>query len=239
MTDMINETAPSLDTSSNVSSTPENVVTTAAPETVSHEKTLPQSEVNELVGKIKKETYEKARREVLSEVQKTHTPESISSQQNIGSMPISDDHIRQLITEQANRAAMQAQAERVAHEFNNKMLAAKEKYPDFEQVVAQVNFAQIPSIVNFANSLDNTADIMYDIAKNPSKFASVLTLAGTAPNLAEMELRRLSESIKKNEDASKQPSASEPLSQIRPSITGTDNGSKTIRDLRKESWLRG
>jgi len=239
MTDMTNDTAQSLDNTNNVQNSAASEVI-ATPETVPQEKMLAQSEVNELVGKIKKDTYEKARRDFDFTAQKAAQVQQISvPQQNIGDYPISDDHIRQLITEQAQQAFMQAQAERVAHEFNNKMLAARERYPDFDEVTSDLEYGKMASIVQMANGFDNTADIMYDLSKNPSKFSDVFVWSATNPKLAERELRKLSESIKRNQEAAKLPAASQPLSQIKPSITGTDNGSKTVQDLRKESWLRG
>ena len=207
------------------------------------EKVLKQSEVDKIVGSVKRDTLDKARREYESKLQQAQVqtqPASYaqSNQLNVGNN-LPDDHIRRLINEEAQKQAQYTEANRVAHEFISKLEATKSKYPDFEEKVSQLNLPSIPQIVGIANSMDNTGDIMYEIATNPSKFASVMVLAHTAPHLAQAELRRLSESIKHNEAAAKQPSAAEPLSQVKPSTTGTDNGSSSVRDLRKQSWLRG
>jgi hypothetical protein len=63
-------------------------------------------------------------------------------------------------------------------------------------------------------------------------------LSQSAPLLAQREMHKLSDSIKKNEEAKSQPSVDEPLQPIKHSTVGTDNGSLTVRDLRKQSWLR-
>jgi len=207
------------------------------------EKLLKQSEVNDIIGSAKREAYEKGKRESLAEYQKTQAPvqtNSYAPNQTIGGMAqLSDDKIRQLINEESQKMTNMAVAQRIANEFTQKMMAAKDKYPDFEQVVGELNLVDMPQIVNWANSLDNTADVMYELAKYPEKLSSVTVLAYTNPRKATVLLQKLSDSIKQNESALKQPSASEPLSQIKPSTTGTDNGSKTVSDLRKQPWLRG
>jgi hypothetical protein len=195
------------------------------------EKMLRQSEVNDLVGSIRKEAYEKGKREAA---------QVVPQQQNAGDanqMP--DDRIRHLIQQESARMTQEAIANKVAQEFVQKMEASKDKYPDFEQSISKLNLPSIPQIVNWSNSLDNTADVMYDIAKHPAKFANLLMLSHTAPHLAVEELQNLSASIKQNSAALKQQTPAEPLSQIKPSTTGTDNGSMNVSDLRKQSWLRG
>lgn len=207
------------------------------------EKLLKQSEVNEIIGSAKREAYEKGKRESLAEYQKSqaHVQQpNYNANQTIGGMPqLSDEKIRQLINEEAQKMTNMAVAQKIANEFTQKMMAAKDKYPDFEQVVGELNLVDMPQIVNWANSLDNTADVMYELAKYPEKLSSVTVLAYTNPRKATVLLQKLSDSIKQNESALKQPSASEPLSQIKPSTTGTDNGSRTVSDLRKQPWLRG
>lgn len=229
----VSNAAPSQDNTVSSAATP---VTESKPEV--QEKVLKQSEVDKIVGNVKRETLEKARREYESKMQMAQTPPATQSyNENQVSMP--EEQLRRMINEEAQKQANYAAANRVAQEFISKLEATKSKYPDFEEKVSALNLPSIPQIVGIANSMDNTGDIMYEIANNPSKFASVMVLAHTAPHLAEAELRRLSDSIKKNEAAAKQPTANEPLSQVKPSITGTDNGSSSVRDLRKQSWLRG
>jgi len=200
------------------------------------EKLLKQSEVNEIVGFVRKEAAERARREALAELQKTQT---VNNDRDLNSVDLNDDRIRKIISEENERAANQAVANKIAMEFTQKMISAKNKYPDFEEVVTQLDLPNVPEIVHWTNSLDNTADVMYDIAKNPSKFANVLMLAQRAPHLAQAELQRLSSSIKKNQEAQAQAQPKEPLSQINPSSAGMDNGKMSLSDLKKAPWLRG
>jgi hypothetical protein len=202
------------------------------------EKLIPQSELNKIVGRVREEArqdgYARARAEMSA-------VEPQQSEQQQGYQSHSRENIEQLVAEKIKEQAQLEVAKKIAGDFTNKLLAAKEKYPDFEETVAQLNLPTIPQIVHWANSLDNTADVMYDIAKNPAKFANILMLSNNAPLLAQRELQKLSSSIKKNEEAksaAENVSVGEPLSQLKPSVTGTDNGKPTIRDLRKQSWMR-
>jgi len=203
------------------------------------EKMLSQSEVNELVGKLKRESYEKGLKEGSSKAtsESSYQPRNNDAASNL----LEDDRIRQLIRDESERQTQMNMAKKIADEFTQKIISAKEsnKYPDFEEKVSSLNLPDIPHIVGWANSLPNTADILYDMAKNPSKFANVMFLSQTSPRLAFSELQKLSSSIKENEEAVKQPTAAEPLSQLKPSTTGTGNGSMSVSDFRKQSYLKG
>lgn len=196
------------------------------------EKVLKQSEVNELVGRIKHEAYSKGQRDALANTQQ--------QTQSMGGMQgMSSEQVRQLISEEAQKQTHQASAMKVAQDFVAKMESGKGKHDDFEQTVAELDLKSIPHIVQLATGMDNTADIMYELGRNPSKVATLTTLAYVNPRLAQIEMQKLSKSIKDNEAGENAPSSNEPLSQIRPSTIGKDNGSNTIRDLRKKAWARG
>lgn len=207
------------------------------------EKVLTQSEVNDLIGRKKAEAYEQGKREALAQFQPAPQAQQQQVSQMGGMQQFNPDQLRNMVAEEAQRQlqyhAQMAQGERIANEFTQKMMSAKDKYPDFEQVVSGLDFSKIPQIVQLANGSENTADIMYDLAQNPHKIANLLTLANTDPRLAHQGMQKLSASIKQNQSVENQKNAREPLSQVTPSITGTDNGSQTISDLRKQPWLRG
>ena len=102
-----------------------------------------------------------------------------------------------------------------------------------------LELSTIPEVVQLANTVDNTADVMYELGKNPHKVASLLTLTRYGNvKLAYAETKKLSDSIKQNQNALQQPVPPEPLSQLKPSNVGTDNGVLTVRELRKQSHLR-
>lgn len=214
---------------------------TKVDETKSEERSFNQYQVNDIVKEAKREAVERVKREYetqqANQQASSQIPaQNVSDQQNGGN--ISDDRLRSLISQESERMSLQQEAIRIANEFTNKLVAAKGKYPDLEEKVNSLNLTQVPQIAQWANSLDNTADVIYDIASNPSKFANILTLAHTAPHLAMTELNKLSSSIKKNDAASQEKSPPAPLGQIKPTTTGTDNGVMSIRDLKNQEWLK-
>ncbi len=56
-----------------------------------------------------------------------------------------------------------------------------------------------------------------------------------SPNMAQSDIAKLSHSIKANESAAAQAqqSAAAPLSQVKPSTTGADNGSMSVKDYKR------
>lgn len=198
---------------------------------VPEEKVLKQSEVNELVGRIKREAFEKGKQEALAASQ-AQPPQG----QSMGGMSqITDDHIRGLISEEAQKQAQLAGVQQTISNFVQQMDAGKGKYSDFDETVAKLgNLQNIPHIVKMAADTGSAEDVMYELGRNPGKVASLTTLAYINPHLAESEMKRLVESIKTNQQAAKEPSAKEPLSQVRPSTVGTDSGSPSVKDLRRK-----
>lgn len=221
------------------------VVATAAPEvkevianTNQEEKLLKQSEVNSIVSAVKREAYEKAKRDATQELEQRAASQQSAGNEATSNQGFDEETVRKMITEEAEKMSRMANAQKTVNEFTQKMLAAKDKHEDFEDTVAQLNLPTIPHVIEWANSLDNTADVMYELGKTPSKLANVLMLASTSPQLAVSEMKRLSGSIKKNQEAAQnEAKAPQPLSQVKPSPSGTDSGTMTIKDLRKQDWL--
>lgn len=202
------------------------------------EKMLPQSEVNELAGKIRADAYEKGKREAIMSQQM-----SASGAQQMAQGSLNEEQVRQMMRDEAQKInAQQAQmleAQRIVGEFASKMDLGKEAYTDFEDTVRQLDLRAIPEIVQLANSVGNTADIMYDLGKNPYKIANLKVLAQTSPHLARAEMNRLSQSITSNKQAVAQVSTREPLGQMKPSTASVDSGPMTLKDMKRQKWARG
>ena len=212
------------------------------------EKMVPQSEVNRIVGSQKAEAYERGKQEALAQLQAQQASQQQQAQmsqapQGEGSMggmqQVSQDEIRRMIAEEHERSSNMAQANQIAYEFTQKMDAGNAKYPDFQEVVGKLDLSKVPHLVQMSNQYPNTADVIYDIAKNPMKLAQLQILYHTSPQLAQSEISKLANSIKANQSADFVPSVDEPLSQIKPYTIGTDNGTKTVTDWRSKSYLRG
>jgi len=91
-----------------------------------------------------------------------------------------------------------------------------------------------------AAQMENTPEIMYELANNPSKLLEIDGLAKTSPKLATKQLERLSKSIANNLEAkTNNVSAPPPLSKLKSSSVGMDSGKMTLKDFKNASWLKG
>ena len=195
------------------------------------EKLLSQSEVNTIAGKVRQEAYEKGKKEAES-----------SMAQNRAQGSLTEEQVRQIVMDQTQRAQQEQmqmqQARQIIGDFSSKMAAGADAYPDFEQKVGALDLPKIPEIIQLANSVDNTADVMYELASKPYKVGNLITLARTAPHLAHQEAQRLSASIKANQQAQQNIQTPEPVSQVKPTSAPAENGAMDIKSLRGQKWLR-
>ena len=224
--------------------------TSSANESSTSEKVFNQKEVGSLLNRAKHEAeqkaYERAKREyeqrqsAMSQPANQQSQNGQAQQQSIMSPEEIDRVVGERVDDKLRQAKDEATAYQIANEFNSKMSAAKTRYADFDDTVADLNLQTMLPIVSWANSFDNTADIMYDLAKNPAKLSNVMNLANAGQSqLAYKELLKLSQSIKSNESASKIATPNAPLSQLKASPVGADNGDSDVSALRKQPWLRG
>jgi hypothetical protein len=212
------------------------------------EKTFKQSEVNSLVGREKARAIEEYRR------QQSEQPHYV--QQKYGEQPTqqqsiqpqnqfnSEQEIRRLAAEEAQRFSDQRyeeaqkryeaeSAQKVVQNFWNKVAPGKEKYSDFEAVTGDIEYARFPNVVQLlAEHVDNSHDMLYELGKDRGKMATLENLAYISPKDAIRQAQRMSQSLKDNETASKTRIPNEPLSRMRPSNTGTDNGVMGVKDYR-------
>jgi hypothetical protein len=212
------------------------------------EKMLAQSQVNEIVRAAQARAAEKAKREMQEQFQ-------IQQQQNMqapsmSSPQFNEDALRQMIAEESRRAqeqiienerrrADEAAATQMAQEIIGKLAAGKTKYEDFETVVQDMGISNYPQLMKMANQFDNLHDIVYELGTNPSKIGSLAVLAYTNPQLAQKEMRSISEAIKRNETAQQNHKSSpQPLVGLKPSTAGRDNGKTSVSDLRKNPAFR-
>ena len=210
------------------------------------EKMVPQSQVNEIVGSAKREAAERAiesykRQQAQSAPQAQHHHEPVShrglSDDDLKRM--TDDriksHFSQLQEEAQERSNVEA-ANRIVRMFGEKIVSGKGKYEDFDSVASSVRMENYPGVVQLlAEHVDNSADILYHLAKNRSKLYEFERFYSDHPEDAVYEIKRLSDSIKANDTGSQAKNANTPLSQQRPSNTGTDSGSSlSMTDLKRK-----
>jgi len=204
------------------------------------EEMVPKSEMNRVAKMLRETYYEKGKEDAMKSSQNAAPMQAQQMAQ--GSM--SEEQVRRLIEEQTTKMQQQhlmaKDAERIVSEFASKMDMGKEAYEDFEDSVRELDLRSIPEIVHLANSVGNTADVMYDLAKNPYKIANLKVLAQTSPQLAKKEMQRLSQSIDSNKAAVQQVNTRAPVSQMKPSTGIADGGTgMTLKDFKRAPWARG
>ena len=246
MTDMDQGSASAMDNSSSAPvESAEPVQSSPAPVNDNAERRFTQSDVNDIVGKVRSEARQR------TPVNQGSAPDYQPQQQQYHSETNpnpgygqSQDNMRQMMGEEFDRrtqewaqqsqhAQQQQEAERVAQDFFTKIEAGKGDYPDFEEQMRDFEYGAIPDVVQLATQMDNTAAIMYELKKNPSNIGILKQLTDISPNLALAEMKNLSNSIKQNSGAQNYSAPNEPLSQMRASNQGMDSkGALTVADYK-------
>lgn len=203
------------------------------------EKVLRQSEVNEIVGRAKHEAVERYKRsqEAASSAQIPMNANS-SSYSHDEINRIAQDAAQKFIKEQmefAKRNAEEQEAQHIINEFRAKLQTGKEKYQDFDQVTSDIGIGYFPRVIHLLakHADDSAASIMYEMGKDRTKLVLLEQLAEKSPQDAVMQIKSYAKAYKDNESAAKAKVANEPLSHMKPSASGQDNGVKSVRDYRK------
>lgn len=221
---------------------------TAAPSTPAPSEkmvTMSQGEIDRIVKTAKVSAAERERGRMIAE---NNTQQSPAQQHPAAGMTA--EQVRQLVAQEteaklsemrqkATEEANFEQGKKVVGEFFSKLQAAKDEYPDIDEVVGNIPLAQFPHVVGLAHESDLTADIIHDLGKNPAKLAMIENVASKGIVLGRIEMNKLIESIRLNKQAKNVKTARAPLSQIQPSPTGLDNGSYTLKDMKKNPKYRG
>lgn len=205
------------------------------------ERLFKQSELNEIVGRVRQEATESAKRQMQQQQTQQHTVQGTT----VSPKALSEDDVRKLTSQELERQREawikenqervdQDQAQRIVAAYKEKISAGKDKYQDFDVVTGSVDMRYYPNVVQLlADHVDNSHDVLYDLAQHRTKLAQIEQLCGHNPQDAIYEIKRLSDSIKANEAQANSKNARTPLSQQRPSNTGTDSGaSLSVRDYK-------
>jgi hypothetical protein len=208
------------------------------------EQMIPQSKVNELIVNAKHAAAEKARRDVL---QMQQQQQSYAPDYNQNSAPQSQQYsapdLRNTVSEEVQRALTQAyekeqerrdqeEIKQIASTYFERMRSSP-NYEEQKTVLESFPHDRYTGLAYLASQFDNTGDIIYELATNDIKKGAMLSIAETDPEGAFNAMRKISESIKLNENAKNQQRPNEPMSQITPSSNSLDNGSNSVADLRK------
>ncbi len=232
-------------------------------ETPPPEKMLPASRVNQLVQQAKRDGARKmqeqldAAQQQIAQLQGQQgqpqaqqmqpEPQQAPQGQAQGMDPQVMQQVMQMMQQKQqedeqkrHQEQLEQEVNQVAQQYFGKMAQGKDLFEDFEAMTADFNPAEFPQLVFMANQMDNTPAIIYELRKNPGKLADLAVLVEKSPNMARSELNKLSESIKRNDDAKRTlQEAQDPLNRLKPSPVGTDNGTKSVRDFKEASYLKG
>jgi hypothetical protein len=248
MNDMVNGSNQNFDATP-VSNSSATSAPPPATQTPTEERLFKQSEVNDIVKRVKHETTESYKRmaneqpHYLQQKIGDTTPQQVDrgSYQETSNLQL--DQVKRMIAEEtqrlgneerqrAQRMAQEQESQRIATEFLGKLNTGKEKYQDFDNVMAGIDLPSYSNAVWIANMVDNTSDVWYHLANDPIKLESINSMASRSPQAALNAVRRLSQSIKDNDTAKNTKLPNEPLRQLRPSNTGTDNGDWSVAAAR-------
>jgi len=238
--------------SEEITNTENEVMDESIPE--EQEKMLPQSQVNKLVANAKLKGRDKMQ-DKLQELEQQI--EQLKNPQTMGGMaaPVDENAIAQrayeLFREQHEREQqeqyqhrLEADAERVANEFHQKMNSGKQVYEDFDEVMQSNKLDPMahPELLYLSNMTDDPAGIWRDLALNPAKLGALESLVKKNPEYVQAQMGKISASIKQNQQAlANERDVNAPLSRIKsnPAIGSDDGKLKSVSDYKNSSRFRG
>lgn len=218
------------------------------------EQMLTQSHVNNIVRNQVDSAVARTRQELEAQFQQRLEAERANiakEQQARGeNVPreVDTDKIYQEVQERfardMERKQLEDQMKNVAESYLSKMSQGAQLYEDFDKVTGQFDPGAFPQLVYLISGIDNAADVVYELAKNPMKLTALDNLAARAPGMAQSELQKLAASIKVNRDGQQdanQGIAPAPLDRLTPSRANNSNsdGNYSVNDFRAMDWLRG
>lgn len=226
-------------------------VNTAIEQPVEAEKMLSQSQVNKIVQHEKAKAAQAASREAQENYQRELEAIQAKTQQQTQrneQVPRDTDvnalyqQVQERFNAEMQQKQLQQQMSDVANTYLSKMQKGRDAYEDFEDVTKDFDPTAFPQLTFLVAGIDNAADVIYDLSRNPLKLASLDRLAEKNPRQAHAELLKLSGSIAENKQAQADANSqqvSPPLDRLQPSRVSGSNGKMSINDLRSQSWLKG
>ena len=232
----------------------ENMVQEAEQAPLAEEKMVPQSQVNAIIQKKMAMAADKARKEAeqeymsnLQAAEEQRNSQQAQPQRNEQvSRDVDAESMYQQVQEKFNadmqKRQMESEMSNIADSYLAKVDMGKDIYDDFEDITGDFDATAFPKLVYMLAGIDNAADVLYELNKNPQKLVTVDALAEKSPKQAHAELLKLSRSIAENRTAQaegQQQGTNAPLDRLNPSRTTGNNGKMSTKELRNQPWLRG
>lgn len=213
------------------------------------ERMLSQSEVNDIVASQKRRSYEKGLQEGSSkrEVAQPANSSSVNTSSGDGNAnfdQIIDQKVNQRLAEYQEQQAVNAYEQQVDFEFNRKLDNARKNIDGFDSVVSTVGDVNRFRAIKLAvSNLENGGDVFHHLAQNPNKMVGLEQLAyqfanadgsmNTAPFFS--EVKKISDQLKMNKNASNMKSVPNPVSQIETNNRDGigDSSPQSVADFRR------
>lgn len=213
---------------------------------------VPQSKVNEVVGREK----QAVERRVKAELEAKHMAELEALKQQQGQGVDTEAIAKQAAAQAKEEMRREMEEERleqqkaqyvqyldgVAGNYVEKMRAGPSLYEDFQEVIADFDPKEFKDLLFVAHDMPELPDLIYELAQNGDKLDRLDSLARKSPKMAKKEIQKLADSIKANKQAKDTHSPTNPpLKSLKPSTAAGvgDGGKMGLKDLKKASWLRG
>ena len=148
---------------------------------------------------------------------------------------------KQLAEKQAKMEKDQhdANMQRVADNYFAKLKGAGERYNDFDDIVGDFEHENFPQLVYHLSGMENAGDVIYELNKNPQKLEQIDYWLSKSPQKGLKMLHSLADSIKQNYVAQTEYTpTTPPLSQIKQSNVGMNNGSMSLEDFKQADFNR-
>lgn len=217
-----------------VSEIPDSSTSVAIPETapaIDPEKVVDKELVNRIVIEAKEKGYAKGYQKAMEEL-KSQQAEAVQPAPavNTQTQSVVQPNVQELVAQELRKQQEIMQNNAMFQDLLNKVNEAATRYPDYSEVTKQVDFTEMPEVLRYVSTTQNAGDVLYDLAQNPQKIA---TLRGLGQNSALNYVQKLSSSIKQNLEAKNQKLPNEPLDQIKSSYVGSGSSGNTLADLKK------
>ena len=198
-----------------------------------HERTYTRDELAKIANAESKKSYEKGRQEAI-ESYKREQAQKATEQPSGPQTGLTDEELEARVERIAQKKAVDAQLLNEAKSFHSKLDLDNDV--DMKLHYEKLNLDKMPMpYVHILNSVDNARDVIREFGKFPEKLTTILNTANLfGLDAGKDAIRRVSESIKKNQAAAEVELPKAPISQVSPSNTSVDNGQMTAADYRKK-----
>lgn len=144
--------------------------------------------------------------------------------------------------EKMEKEAQEAELKTLANQYHLKVGKGSKMFDDFNEIMADFDPAAFPELVmaTMQMSGDSLNEVLYELAKHPQKVVELDSLLKRSPKMAERQLEKLVKSAQGNIEAKQNNvEAPAPLSRLKSSSAGADNGNLSVKDFKNMPWLKG